>query len=66
MPNLNDYHRYKNTGGGGSNNGGGSGGGGWIIAIVVFFLISFIFGGASWAAIETLLALGFIAYLVFK
>ena len=65
MPNLNDYHNYKNSGGG-SNNGGGSGCGGWIIGIIIFFLICFIFDGASWAAIETLLALGFIAYLMFK
>lgn len=63
MPNLNDYHNYKNSGGG-SNNGGGSGCGGWIIGIIIFFLISFIFDGASWAAIETLLALGFIASFV--
>ena len=34
MPNLNDYHNYKNSGGG-SNNGGGSGCGGWIIGIII-------------------------------
>ena len=71
MPNLNDYHSYKSTSGG-SNNGGGSGGGpqgpgcgGWIvIVIVVFMLISFISDGASWEAVETLLAFGFIAFLL--
>lgn len=62
----NEYHKYKST-----TNGSGVGfrisGPGWIIIIiVVIFLISFISDGASWEAIETLLALGFILYLFFK
>ena len=53
MPNLNDYHAFKNTSGGGS--GGGKGGGfgcGWVVIVIVaFMLISFIADGASWDAI---------------
>ena len=70
MPNLNDYHAFKNTSGGGSGGGkgGGKGGGfgcGWIvIAIVAYMLISFIADGASWDAIDTLLGLGLLAFLV--
>ena len=69
MPNLNDYHAFKNTSGGGSGGGkgGGKGGGfgcGWIvIAIVAYMLIFFIADGASWEAIDTLLGLGFLAFL---
>ena len=66
MPNLNDYHAFKSTGGD-SGAGGGKGGGfgcGWIvIAVVVFMLIYFIADGASWDAIDTLLGLGFLAFL---
>ncbi len=70
MPDLNDYHKYKSTSGGSDNNGGGSGRGspgfgGWIvIIIVVIMLISFIADGASAEAIESLLAFGFIAFLL--
>ena len=69
MPDLNDFHAYKSTSGG-TGGTGGSGGGGigcaaWIvIAIVVFMLISFLADGASWEAIETLLAFGLIAFLL--
>ena len=68
MPNLNDYHGYKSTSGG-SGNGGDSRGGGpgcgfWVIIGIIFFF--FIISGASWEAIETLLAFGFIAYLILK
>ena len=66
----NEYHKYKSTNGGSNNRGGlgkGFGCGGWIvIAIVVFFLISFIADGASWEAIESLLAFGFIAFLLVR
>ena len=67
---MNDYHAFKNTSGGDGGSGGsgkGKGGGfgcGWVvIAIVVIMLISFIADGASWDAIDTLLALGFLAFL---
>jgi len=61
----NEYHKYKSTSGSGS--GHGPSGAGWIvIAIVGFFFISFLFSGAGWEAIETLLALGLIAYMLFK
>jgi len=66
---MNDYHAYKSTsggtgGGGGKGKGGGGFGCGWVvIVIVVIMLISFIADGASWEAIDTLLALGFLAFL---
>lgn len=68
MPNLNDYHGFKSTSGG-SDNGGSSGGGGsgcgfWVVIGIIVFI--FLISGASWEAIETLLALGFIAYLFFR
>jgi len=67
----NEYHKFKSTTGG-SNNGGGSGGkgpsgAGWVVIIIVgYFFLHFLFSGASWEAIETLLALGIIAYLFFN
>lgn len=69
MPNSNDYHAFKNTNGGTGGNGGSGGTGigcaAWIvIGLVVFLLISFIADGASWEAIETLLAFGIIAFLL--
>ena len=73
MPDLNDFHAFKNTSGDGD--GGGSGGGkkgggfglGWVvIVIVVIMLISFIADGASWDAIDTLLGLGLLAFLFAK
>ena len=65
MPNLNDYHAFKNTSGGGSSGGKGSGFGcGWIVIVIVaYMLISFIADGASWGAIDTLLGLGLLAFL---
>lgn len=67
MPNLNDYHGYKSTNGGSSNGVGTSGGprrGFWVVIGILVAL--FVVSGASWKAIETLLALGFIAYLFFR
>ena len=69
MPDLNDYHAYKSTNGGGGNSGGGKGFGcgGWaVIIVVVALLMFFIADGASWDAIDTLLGLGLIAFLVAK
>ena len=68
MPDLDDFHAYKSTSGGGnSSSSDGSGGGfgcGWIvIVIVVLMLIFFIAEGASWDAIDSLLGLGFLAFL---
>lgn len=54
------------------NRGTGSGssfrfGWGWgVIVIVVILLFSFIADGASWDAIDTLLGLGFLAFLFFR
>lgn len=68
MPDLNDFHAFKSTSGDGGSGGGkgsGFGCGGWaVIVIVVFMVIFFIADGASWGAIETLLAFGFIAFLL--
>ena len=70
MPDLNDFHAFKNTSGDGD--GGGSGGGkkgggfglGWVVIVIVaIMLISFIADGASWDAIDTLLGLGLLAFL---
>lgn len=64
MPSLGDFNAYKSTGGG---SGGGKGSGGRaVIIIAVILLIFFIFDGASWDAIETLLAFALIAYWIFK
>ena len=65
MPDIDDYYAFKSTGGGsGGGSGGGGFGGSWIvIVIVVLMLIFFIADGASWAAIDTLLGLGFLAFL---
>ena len=69
MPNINDYHAYKSTSGGtgcqGGSGGSGIGCAAWIvIGIVAFMLISFVADGASWEAVETLLAFGLIAFLL--
>lgn len=66
MPNLDDYHAFKNTSGGGSGGGkkGGGFGLGWVVIVIVaIMLVSFIADGASWDAIDTLLGLGLIAFL---
>jgi hypothetical protein len=65
MPDMNDYHAFKSTGNGSGGSGGGGGGFGcgWVvIVIVVFMLIFFLTSGASWEAVETLLAFGLIAF----
>lgn len=63
---MDDFHAFKRTSGG-SGGGGSSSGGfgcGWVvIATVVIMLIFFIADGASWDAIDTLLGLGFLAFL---
>lgn len=64
-PDLDDFYRYKNTQGP-SGGGGGFGSGIVVIVIVVIFLISFLSSGASFAAVETLLAFGIIAYLLVR
>ena len=69
MPDINDYHAFKSTSGGssGSGSGGTDFGCGWVvIVIVVLMLIFFIVDGASWDAIDTLLGLGFLAFLFAK
>jgi len=70
MPDLNDFHAFKSTSGGsdgGSSGGGGGFGCGWVVIVVVIIaLIYFIFSGASWDAIDTLLGLGFLAFLFAK
>lgn len=63
MPDMNDFHAFNSTSGG---SGGSGGGGKAVIIIVAIMLLFFIFDGASWDAIETLLAFGLIAYWIFK
>ncbi len=73
---MDDFHAFKSTSGGADDgSGGGSGGGGgkwdfgcgWVVIVVVaYMLIHFIFSGASAKAIDTLLALGFLAFLFAK
>ncbi len=64
---MDDFHAFKSTSGGSDGGSGGGGGGfgcGWVVIIIVaYMLIHFIFSGASWDAIDTLLALGFLAFL---
>lgn len=66
---FDDYMDYKVSGsdkGGGGNqkpSGGGFGCGWVVIVIVAIMLLYFIFSGASWDAIDTLLGLGFLAFL---
>ena len=56
-------NKPTNTGGGTNTNFGL----GWgVIVIVVIMLIYFIANGASWDAIDTLLGLGFLAFLFFR
>ena len=60
-----DYEIMNDKGnGGGSSGGGGFGCGGVVILIVVIMLIYFVFSGASWDAIDSLLGFGFLAFLV--
>lgn len=69
MPDMDDFHAFKSTSGGSSGSGGGGTGFGcgWgVIVIVVLMLIFFIADGASWDAIDTLLGLGFLAFLFAK
>ena len=69
MPDTNEYHAFKSTSGGSSGSGsGGTGFGcGWVVIVsIVLMLIFFIADGASWDAIDTLLGLGFLAFLFAK
>lgn len=64
---MDDFHAFKSTSDGSGGSGGGGLGCGWVvIAIVVYMLIFFIADGASWDAIDTLLGLGFLAFLFAK
>ena len=67
---FDDYMDYKASGSGnddGNKNqpGGGDGCGcvGVVVAIVAIMLIYFIFSGASWDAIDSLLGFGFLAFI---
>ena len=69
MPDINDYHAYRSTSGCGDNSSGNGGGGigcvAWIVIVIaVVVLIFFLADGASWEAIEGLLAFGLIAFLI--
>lgn len=68
---FDDYMDYEmnnsGSGGSGDNTSGGNGKGfgcGWVvIVIVVVMLLYFIFTGVSWDGIDSLLGLGFLAFL---
>ena len=67
VSNMNDFHAFKSTGGcsDGSSGGGGRGFGcgGIVVVFVILLLLFFVVSGASWDAIDTLLGLGFLAFL---
>lgn len=66
---FDEYMDYEmNSKNGGGEEKGGSGGGGFgcgwvVIVIVAIMLIYFIFTGVSWDGIDSLLGLGFLAFL---
>ena len=66
MPNLDDYHAFESTSGGsGGGNGDGIGCLAWVvIGITAFLLIYSIANDASWDAIDSLLGIGLIAFLI--
>ena len=69
MSDINNYHAYESTtGGNGGSSGNGSGFGcGWIVIVIVaFMLVSFIADGASIDAIDSLLGIGFLAFIVVR
>lgn len=69
MSDINNYHAFESTTGGNSGSGRGSGGFGcgWIvIVIVVFMLVFFIVDGASFDAIDSLLGIGFLTFIVVR
>ena len=70
FPNLDDFHAYESTSQetDHSNGSGGTGGDGfglgWIVIILVgVMLFYFLFSGASRDAIDSLLGVGFLAFL---
>ncbi len=69
MPDMNDYHAFKSTSGGSSSGSGGGGGlgcGGFVLVILAIMLLYFIFTGSSWDAIDSLLGIGFLVFLVVR
>ena len=69
MSDINNYHAFESTTGGNSG-GGGNGGGfgcGWIVIVMVaIMLVFFVFDGASIDAIDSLLGIGFLAFIVVR
>ena len=69
MPDINNYHAFESTTGGnsgGSGNGGGFGCGWIVIVIVAIMLVFIIADGASFDAIDSLLGIGFLAFIVVR
>ena len=61
---FDDYMDYEMSNGGGSGGGGKGFGCGWIVIVIVaIMLLFFIFNGAGWDAIDSLLGFGFLAFL---
>lgn len=69
---FDDYMDYEMSNGSGSENNNGSGDGcgfgcGWIVIVIVaIMLLFFIFNGAGWDAIDSLLGFGFLAFLFIR
>ena len=70
MPDEKDYHAFNSTKGDSSSSGGGGSGingPGWVVIVIVAVLfIYMIVDGTSWDAIDSLLGLGFLAFLFAK
>ena len=61
------YMDYEMSNGGSSDGSGKGFGCGWIVIVIVaIMLLYFIFTGASWDAIDSLLGLGFLAFLFLR
>lgn len=69
MPDGGDYHAFNSTKGDTGGSGGGSGinGPGWVVIVIVaILLISMIADGTSWDAIDSLLGIGLLVFLLAK
>jgi hypothetical protein len=67
MPDINNYHAFESTTGGSSGGSGEGLGWGWIVIVIVaIMLVFFIVDGATFDAIDSLLGIGFLAFIVVR
>ncbi len=67
MPDINNYHAFESTTGGSSGGSGEGLGCGWIVIVIVaIMLVFFIVDGATFDAIDSLLGIGFLAFIVVR